>query len=266
MRFEHRRRSASIARGGSGAGGFLVGRRWRGERPRGRGTLLLPRHGEPARFGDFVAPAKRHGAGGWRTVGPGLLDDTPMPGATDLLDRPADLPRPLCAEAGPRRPFAVDVEQLLPALQAWTHEPLAAGANCCGAGQPRVGIVFGVGQATTLADASCRRRRAGAAIVGGSMRPGAGVGYRRRQAAGEARAGINGRWIAEVPYAWLAPARNATAIVVRRRGCARHRHGVVPGRWTGWCRTAVRGGRRPAVRRRSQPKWPAVRLREVRHR
>jgi hypothetical protein len=121
-----------------------------------------------------------------------------MPGAADL---PADL------QALPGRHalgldhqrFAADVDRLVKALQAWV--PLAAAAA----------------PASAPADAkhgspAATPRRAAALVAGTAVlaaaawwlaggRPGAGTDD--ATATAEARAAINGAWIAEVPYAWL---------------------------------------------------------------
>jgi len=173
----------------------LIGRRWRGERPAHPGQPDLP----PRLFdeGDFVRREVATALAAGVPVVPVLLDDTPMPGAADL---PADL-RALPGRHAlglDHKRFAADVDRLMRALQAWV--PLAAAAPSPAQADPPQG------------SPTVTRRRAAALVAGAAVltaaawwlaggRPGAGTD--EATATDEARAGINGTWIAEVPYPWL---------------------------------------------------------------
>lgn len=173
----------------------LIGRRWRGERP--------DRPDLPPRLfdaGDFVHREVATALAAGMPVLPLLLDDAQMPS-------PADLPADLQALTGrhalalDHRRFAADIERLVKALQAWV--PLAA-ATSPPAGSTLAAVLSHDAGDSTAAPAGFTRRSAAfglgiAALAGG-------VGWllvRFRAPSEESRAGINGTWIAEVPYAWL---------------------------------------------------------------
>jgi hypothetical protein len=171
----------------------LIGRRWRGERPARLGQPDLP----PRVFdeNDFVRREVATALAAGVPVVPVLLDDTPMPGAADLPTDLQALPGRHALKLDHER-FAVDVDQLVRSLQAWV--PLAAAAPSLAHAGPGRGSPVSA-------------RRGAAALVAGTAvlaaaawwlaagRPGVGDA----SAAGEARARINGPWVAEVPYAWL---------------------------------------------------------------
>jgi len=194
--FEQRLRSAVK---GASVVLVLIGRRWRGERPTRPGQPDLP----PRLFDadDFVRREVATALAAGVPVVPVLLDDTPMPGAADLPTDLQALPGRHALRLDHER-FAVDVEQLVRLLQAWV--PLAAAAPSPAQAGPARGSPVSArrGAAALVAGAAVL---AAAAWWLAADRPGVGSGD--ATSAGEARAGINGPWIAEVPYAWLPKAK-----------------------------------------------------------
>lgn len=173
----------------------LIGRRWRGERTAQAGQPDLP----PRLFdeGDFVRREVATALAAGVPVVPVLLDDTPMPG-------PADLPADLQALPGrhalglDHERFAADIERLVTALQAWV--PLAAATASSTQASPKPGSPLGATR-RHLALGTGVAVLAAAAWWLAASRPDAGT--RDATSAHAARAGINGAWMADVPYAWL---------------------------------------------------------------
>lgn len=169
----------------------LIGRRWRGERP--ERPDLPPRLFDA---GDFVHREVATALAAGVPVLPVLLDDTPMPGVADL---PADLHAlpGLHALGLDHKRFAADIERLVTALQSWV--PLGATSSPVPADRSRGSPAVSRRRAAALAAAATALAAAAWWLT--QVRPGAGIDG--ASAAGEARAGVHGTWVAEVPYAWL---------------------------------------------------------------
>jgi hypothetical protein len=130
-------------------------------------------------------------------VVPVLLDDTPMPGTAELPSDLQALPGRHALRLDHER-FAADIEQLVSSLQAWV--PLAAAVPSSAPAVPARGSPVSAGRrAAALVAAAAVLAAAAWWLAAGRS----GVGTGDATSAGEARAGINGPWIAEVPYAWL---------------------------------------------------------------
>jgi hypothetical protein len=129
-------------------------------------------------------------------VVPVLLDDTPMPGTAELPSDLQTLPGRHALRLDHER-FAADIEQLVSSLQAWV--PLAAAVPSSAPAGPVRGSPVSAGRRAAALVAAAVLAAAAWWLAAGRS----GVGTGDATSAGEARAGINGPWIAEVPYAWL---------------------------------------------------------------